>query len=208
MYKIAAISIQLDLQNQHCVCWRYGVLMWQNRCVICRQIKFLMMNNYFTQILGTRPYDNIRNFTPMILVVFIRGNHCELQYIIIKYALSRTTHLWSSAKLGFCMRPTGWYVPFLSLSSLIALLWRHNGCHGVSNHQSRDCLLNRLFRHRWKKTSKLCVTGLCAGNSPVAGEFPAQRASNAENVFIWWRHHVTTVGTGRLKHLLHHNSLT
>ena len=33
------------------------------------------------------------------------------------------------------------------------------------------------------------VTGLCAGNSPVTGEFPAQRASNAENVSIWWRHH-------------------
>ena len=25
---------------------------------------------------------------------------------------------------------------------------------------------------------------------PVTGEFPAQRASNAENVSIWWRHHV------------------
>ena len=39
------------------------------------------------------------------------------------------------------------------------------------------------------KTSKLRVTGLCAGNSPVTGEFPAQMASNAENVFISWRHH-------------------
>ena len=27
------------------------------------------------------------------------------------------------------------------------------------------------------------------GNSPVAGEFPAQMASKAENDFIWWRHH-------------------
>ena len=35
-----------------------------------------------------------------------------------------------------------------------------------------------------KKTSKLRVTGLCAGNSPVTGEFPAQKASNAENVSI------------------------
>ena len=25
-------------------------------------------------------------------------------------------------------------------------------------------------------------------NSPVTGEFPAQRSSNAENVSIWWRH--------------------
>ena len=45
-------------------------------------------------------------------------------------------------------------------------------------------------RRRSKKTSKLRVTGLCVGNSPVTGEFPAQRASNAENVSIWWRHHV------------------
>ena len=47
-----------------------------------------------------------------------------------------------------------------------------------------------LFRRRSKKTSKLRVTGLCAGNSPLTGEFPAQRASNAKNVSIWWRHHV------------------
>ena len=33
---------------------------------------------------------------------------------------------------------------------------------------------------------KLRVTDLCAGNSPVTGEFPAQMASNAENVSIWW----------------------
>ena len=45
-------------------------------------------------------------------------------------------------------------------------------------------------RRRSKKTSKLRVTGLCAGNSPVTGEFPAQRASNAENFRIWRRYHV------------------
>ena len=31
---------------------------------------------------------------------------------------------------------------------------------------------------------KLRVTGLCAGNSPETGEFPAEMASNAENVSI------------------------
>ena len=50
------------------------------------------------------------------------------------------------------------------------------------------CLLNRLFRRWPKKTLKLRVTGLCAGNSPVTGEFPAQTASKAETVSIWWRH--------------------
>ena len=40
------------------------------------------------------------------------------------------------------------------------------------------------------KTPKLRVTGLYEGNTPVTGEFPAQRASNAENVSIWWHHDI------------------
>ena len=177
-----------------------------------------------------------------------------------------------------------------SISSCIGstLQWRHNGRHGVSNHQPHHCLLNRLFGRRSnkisklrlcagnspgpvnsppkgsvtrkmfpfddvimndfdssvdlsassaviyatkcllnimcsrisythysdvimsamasqitslkiaystvyseedKKTSKLRATGLCAGNSLMACELPAQRASNAENVSVWWRHH-------------------
>ena len=66
---------------------------------------------------------------------------------------------------------------------------RHNGPDSVSNHQPHDSLLNRLFRRRSKKTSKLCVTGLCAGNSLETGEFPAQMASNAEKATIWLRRH-------------------
>ena len=42
-----------------------------------------------------------------------------------------------------------------------------------------------------KETSKLRVTDLCDGNSPVTCEFPAQRASNTENASIWWRHHAS-----------------
>ena len=50
---------------------------------------------------------------------------------------------------------------------------RHNERDGASNHRRLDCLLNCLFRRRSKKTSKHHVTGLCDGNSPVTGEFPA-----------------------------------
>ena len=71
----------------------------------------------------------------------------------------------------------------------MSLQIRHNERDGVSTHQPHDCLLNRLFRRRSDKTSKLHATGLCAGNSPVTGEFFTQRASNAVNVSIWWRHH-------------------
>ena len=68
------------------------------------------------------------------------------------------------------------------------LQWRHNGRDVVSNHQPHDSLLNLLLGRRPKKTSKLRVTGLCAGNSRVTGEFPARMANIAENVSIWWRH--------------------
>ena len=77
---------------------------------------------------------------------------------------------------------------------ILSLQWRHNECHGVSNRRCVDCLLNRLFGRRSKKTSKPHGTGLCGGNSPVTGEFPSQRASNAENVSIWWRHHFALAG--------------
>ena len=52
-------------------------------------------------------------------------------------------------------------------------------------------------RRRSKKTSRLRAIGLCTGNSPVTGEFPAQRASNAENIYTLWRHHVTCLNRRR-----------
>ena len=60
--------------------------------------------------------------------------------------------------------------------------WRHNERDGVSNHQPRDCLLNRLFKAQIQKNIK------APRHWPLWGEFPAQKASNAENVSIWWRH--------------------
>ena len=62
----------------------------------------------------------------------------------------------------------------------LSLRWCHNERYGVSNHQLHDCLLNRLFSRRSKKTSKFRVTGFYEGNSPVTSELPAQMASNAE----------------------------
>ena len=51
-------------------------------------------------------------------------------------------------------------------SSPNTLRWRHYRRDSASIHQPHDCLLNRLFRRRSKKISKLRVTGLCVGNSP------------------------------------------
>ena len=57
-------------------------------------------------------------------------------------------------------------------------LQRHHHEHNrVSNHWRLYCLLNHLLRCRSKKM-KLRVMCLYVGNSPVAGEFPAQITSN------------------------------
>ena len=80
---------------------------------------------------------------------------------------------------------------FQGSSTWLPLQWRHDVHDGISNHWCLDCLLNRLFRCRSKKTSKLCITGLCERNSPMTNEFLSQRASNAESVSVWWCHHDT-----------------
>ena len=55
-------------------------------------------------------------------------------------------------------------------------------------------LFVRLFvRVRIKENSKLRVTGLCEENPPITGEFPAQKASNAENGSISWRQHASVL---------------
>ena len=55
------------------------------------------------------------------------------------------------------------------------LQWRHDEHDVISNPQPHDCLLNRLFRQRSKKTSKLRISGFVWGihqwpvNSPHKG---------------------------------------
>ena len=63
------------------------------------------------------------------------------------------------------------------------LQWRHNEHDGVSNHQHHGWLLNRLYKCRSKKTWKLRVIGLCAGNSPRNGEFPCTKGQQRGKCF-------------------------
>ena len=71
----------------------------------------------------------------------------------------------------------------------MALQWCHNERDDVSNHHPQDCLLNRLFKAQIKESIK------APRHWPLCGEFtgdrwiPHTKASNAENVSIWWRHH-------------------
>ena len=104
--------------------------------------------------------------SPSHLTSFSANKHPNL-YIAYK-TLSRFGHAW--ALLRECWNP------------IFPLQWRNNERDGLPNHQPHDSLFNRLFRCRSKIAPKLHVTGLCPGNSPVTGEFPAKRASNAKNV--------------------------
>ena len=65
------------------------------------------------------------------------------------------------------LQPITW-IPIL----ICSLQWPHHGRDSVSNNQPHDCLLNHFFRRRSKKTSKLRVTGPCAGNSPGPANSP------------------------------------
>ena len=84
-----------------------------------------------------------------------------------------------------CWDGSGDWNPSLSLQ------WRHNDRDGISIHQPPDCLLNGLFRCRSKKTSKLCVIGLCAGNSPITSEFPHK------GPVMWKCFHLMTSSCGK-----------
>ena len=108
---------------------------------------------------------------------------CDILHLIIYIGLYRACY----------------FASIIIAIGFLSLQWRHNERDGVSNYQPHDCLFNRLFRRRSKKTSKLRVTGLFRGAFTGDRWFPTQRASNAENVSIWWRHHVMqSFGVNRL----------
>ena len=125
---------------------------------------------------------------PMLEIIHI--NHTSLFLLPVGHIQWRLIY-WN--RRDWYLRSSCSWAGFISafhIGPQSSLRWRHNGRDCVSNHQPHECLLNRIFRRRSQITSKLRVTGLCAGNSPGTGEFSAQMASNAENVSIWWRHHV------------------
>ena len=64
---------------------------------------------------------------------------------------------------GKPLHETSWLAIDWDTRKKKTLQWRNNERDGVSNNRRLDCLLNRLFRRRSKKTSKLRVTGLCEG---------------------------------------------
>ena len=109
--------------------------------------------------------------------IFIKFlNRCHYDLDILRNSASR------DGKIGLL------YV--ITSQRIFTLQKRHNERDGVSNHRRFDCWLSRLFRHRSKKTSRLRVTGLCGGNSPVTGEFPTQSGKCFRLMTSSWFNHI------------------
>ena len=104
----------------------------------------------------------------ILTVLFLIDENVTLVWFILK-AIIWPIHILAGEIRLFRKKCCNWWSQHIHAPMLyhISLEWHHNERDGVSNHQHLDCLLNRLFRHRSKKTSKLHVTGLCEGNSPV-----------------------------------------
>ena len=74
------------------------------------------------------------------------------------------------------------------LQRCCTLQWRHNECHGVSNHQPHDYLLNRLLRQMKENFEAPRHQPLCGSHrSPVNS--PHKGPTTRKKVSIWWHHH-------------------
>ena len=143
--------------------------------------------------------DNIHKMLKMIIFfrheqIFVITSYYVQQWgaVVLISKVSLNVKTWDDVKMVFQVNATG------KICMLGYFIWHitHQDAHydvtggnvimgvlaSLENHQPHDCLLNRSFRCRSKKTSKLRITGLCARNSLVTVEFPPQMASNA-NMF-------------------------
>ena len=94
------------------------------------------------------------------MLVHWKLDHCEQSYwiqIILQQCSCKKWFVICKVSTIFSRAPC--------VKAAFSLQWRQNEHDGVSNHQPHGCLLNRFYRRRSKKTSKLRVTSLCEGTN-------------------------------------------
>ena len=106
------------------------------------------------------------------LLTLCVGNSLVTGEFAAQRPVTRSFDVFFDLRLNKPLSKQSWRLWF-ETPSRSSLHWRHNDHDGVSNHQPHGCLLNRLFRRRSKKASKLRVTGLCVEFTGTV-EFPAQ----------------------------------
>ena len=165
------------------------VVYWINEDLFVLSVKFLCKHISWINVVLFQQ-SKFPNWKLILLISRIRECFHEVTPICFRLLLSVYKRKYLVVSIEYNTSVTKSI--YRLFNEFYALQCRHNGRDGVSNNQPHHCSLNRLFRRRPKKISKLRVTGLCVENSPVTGKFPAQMASNAENVSPLWRHHGTS----------------
>ena len=93
------------------------------------------------------------NASALAMELHLSCTNLSISWLVVSQSRMGTLHalrLWTE-RISLIVITVSLYTILTSRT----LQWHHNEHDGVSNHQPHDCLLNRLFRHRWKKTSKL-----------------------------------------------------
>ena len=110
--------------------------------------------------------------------------HCNVRRLKVRINVMYVP-IWHS--YGSVHGDAGVLLPGLAISSL---QWRHNWRDGISNHQPRDCLLNRLFGRKSKKhqssASLAFVRGIHRGPVNSPHEWPVTRKIFPFNDGIMW----------------------
>ena len=150
-----------------------------DRMILSKCMNGMKMNQFKNQLMCKNIFVYIRKLYSFYHI--FRG--CVFTIIQLDCFNSSCYGFYGSRKRSFAAAYT-----MQSTMCANALQWYHNEHDGVSNHQRLACLFSRLFKPTSKKSKPALLT-LCEGNPPVTGGFRSQRASNAETVFIWWRHH-------------------
>ena len=94
----------------------------------------------------------------------VHTSFSKFKYMLLKRCLKKCSFEPSRRVTHSCM---------CILCESYTLQWRHNERDGPWNHRCLDCLLNRLFKRRSKKTWKLDRR-----HWPLWGEFTGHRAQN------------------------------
>ena len=133
--------------------------------------------------------DNSQSYVDYIY--FLHSNHQNMNFSMCRQHRQHTVFFWRHSasiifiSVGLCYGLTAIQHQAITLAN--PLQWRHNDHDSVSNHQPRGCLLNRLFRRRSKKISKLRITGLCVKKSP--GPVNSLHKGPVTRKMFVWRHH-------------------
>ena len=113
---------------------------------------------------------------------FVTASYSMLNALVCMKLIPSTSNIVKSWHLAYALYRSQ-YVD--------SLLWRHNECDSVSNHQPHDCLLNRHSDVDQRKHQSSALLALCARNSPGPVNSPhngsvTRKMFPFDDVILWW----------------------